>query len=56
MPSADEAANELRNRNINQSSDALKSFARTGEGGESTDQANDGSSVQYGVPLTELLS
>lgn len=56
MPSADEAANELRNRNINQSSDALKSFARTGEGGESTDQANDGLPVREGVPLTELLS
>lgn len=38
MPSKDEAANELRNRNINQSGDGQQMpFAMTGEGGEAED-------------------
>ena len=41
MPSKDEAANELRNRNINQASDAgTLPFATTGEEGDNADGAN----------------
>lgn len=40
MPSEDEAANELRNRNINQSGDAqAMPFATTGEGGDEATSA-----------------
>lgn len=59
MPSEDDAANELRNRNINQASDAGPvSFAKAGEGGEDEDQDNGGiESAQEGaVPLAELFA
>ena len=58
MPSDDDAANELRNRNINQASDAGPvSFARTGEGGEEEATVDDsiGSEQEGSVPLAELF-
>lgn len=57
MPSKDDAANELRNRNISQANDAgAAPFAETGEGGESEDGsvAGIGSSGEK-VPLTSLV-
>ena len=58
MPSADEAANELRNRNINQTGDGgALPFATTGEGGESADGSLEGQIGQSGqtVPLSSLV-
>ena len=52
MPSNDEAANELRNRNINQASDTMSSFATVGEGGESS--ASDAGGKE--VSVEDLLS
>ena len=57
MPSSDAAANELRNRNINQAAEAgANPFATTGEGGESADGsvAGIGASGEK-VPLTSLV-
>ena len=59
IPSDDEAANELRNRNINQAADSAPgSFAMAGEGGEDGDQEETGAnSAQEGtVPLVELFA
>lgn len=66
MPSSDEAANELRNRNINQSGDgASLPFAKTGEGGDQdSGNSEEAPSERAGldepengnmVPLSELL-
>lgn len=55
MPSSDEAANELRNRNINQSGDGeALPFATTGEGGESADGSVE--EIDMGDTLQELPS
>jgi hypothetical protein len=59
MPSEDDAANELRNRNISQASDSGPvSFAIAGEGGESeADKHDSGKTDQDGVvPLAELFA
>lgn len=57
MPSSDEAANELRNRNINQTGDSgALPFATTGEGGESADgSVNQIGSSGEEVPLDDLV-
>lgn len=62
MPSTDEAANELRNRNINQSGDGGLPFATTGEGGDEDagfmpeeGGADIGESEEL-VPLADLFS
>ena len=52
MPSSDEAANELRNRNINQSSDSGGTFATVGGGGEGENSEQSTSRVS----IEDLLS
>lgn len=55
MPSSDEAANELRNRNINQTGDGEGlPFATTDEGGEGSDEGL-GMDGQPLVQVTDLL-
>ena len=66
MPSSDEAANELRNRNINQSGDGANlPFATTGEGGDDDSGNPEKTSLDEAgldefengnmIPLSELL-
>ena len=56
MPSADEAANELRNRNINQSGTDPSSFATTGGGGDDeADNVEIVSDEERTVSVTDLL-
>lgn len=56
MPSSDEAANELRNRNINQSGADPGSFAATGEGGDGAGNVEWEVDENGEVSLTDLLA
>lgn len=57
MPSNDEAANELRNRNINQSGEQQASFATAGGGGEDAAMSTGPSVDENGeVSLTDLFA
>lgn len=56
MPSKDEAANELRNRNINQSGSESSSFATTGEGGDVEGNVGLTADENGDVSLTDLFA